>query len=67
MRIFFAVSRRHFPENIFVHIFYNNGAVITHEAKKLKQLLRNGELNPGARYRNENISLMDIKRANSQH
>lgn len=30
-------------------------------------LLRNGELNPNARYRNENISLMDIKRANDQH
>lgn len=30
-------------------------------------LLRNGELNPTARYRNENITLMDIKRANDQH
>lgn len=29
-------------------------------------LLRNGEKNPNARYRNENVSLMDIKRANSQ-
>lgn len=29
-------------------------------------LLRNGEANPNARYRNENISLMDIKRANNQ-
>ena len=29
-------------------------------------LLANGEVNPKARYRNENISLMDIKRANSQ-
>lgn len=28
--------------------------------------LRNGEKNPNARYRNEHISLMDIKRANSQ-
>lgn len=30
-------------------------------------LLARGEKNPNARYRNENISLMDIKRANSQH
>lgn len=29
-------------------------------------LLRNGEKNPNARYRNEHISLMDIKRANDQ-
>lgn len=29
-------------------------------------LLANGEKNPNARYRNENISLVDIKRANSQ-
>lgn len=29
-------------------------------------LLRNGERNPNARYRNENISLMDMKRANNQ-
>ncbi len=29
-------------------------------------LLRNGEKNPDARYRNEHISLMDIKRANNQ-
>lgn len=29
-------------------------------------LLRNGEKNPNARYRNEHISLMDIKRANNQ-
>lgn len=29
-------------------------------------LLANGEKNPNARYRNEHISLMDIKRANSQ-
>jgi len=29
-------------------------------------LLANGEVNPKARYRNEHISLMDIKRANSQ-
>ncbi|MGN0212865.1 MAG: EFR1 family ferrodoxin [Muribaculaceae bacterium] len=29
-------------------------------------LLRNGEKNPNARYRNENVSLMDIKRANNQ-
>lgn len=29
-------------------------------------LLRNGEKNPNARYRNEHVSLMDIKRANSQ-
>ena len=29
-------------------------------------LLSNGEVNPKARYRNEHISLMDIKRANSQ-
>lgn len=28
--------------------------------------LRNGEKNPNARYRNEHISLMDIKRANNQ-
>lgn len=28
--------------------------------------LRNGEKNPKARYRNENVSLMDIKRSNSQ-
>lgn len=28
--------------------------------------LRNGEKNPNARYRNEHVSLMDIKRANSQ-
>ena len=30
-------------------------------------LLRRGEVNPNARYRNEHISLMDIKRANNQH
>lgn len=29
-------------------------------------LLGRGEVNPNARYRNENISLMDIKRANNQ-
>lgn len=29
-------------------------------------LLRNGEVNPNARYRNEHISLMDIKLANNQ-
>lgn len=29
-------------------------------------LLARGEVNPNARYRNENISLVDIKRANSQ-
>lgn len=29
-------------------------------------LLRNGEVNPNARYRNEHISLMDIKKANNQ-
>lgn len=29
-------------------------------------LLRNGEVNPNARYRNEHISLMDIKKSNSQ-
>lgn len=29
-------------------------------------LLRRGEANPNARYRNEHISLMDIKRANNQ-
>jgi len=29
-------------------------------------LLANGEMNPGARYRNEHVSLMDIKRANSK-
>lgn len=29
-------------------------------------LLRRGEVNPNARYRNENISLADIKRANNQ-
>lgn len=29
-------------------------------------LLANGEKNPNARYRNENISLMDLKRANNQ-
>lgn len=29
-------------------------------------LLRNGEANPNARYRNEHVSLMDIKRANNQ-
>ena len=29
-------------------------------------LLRNGEKNPNARYRNEHISLMDIKRTNNQ-
>lgn len=29
-------------------------------------LLRNGEVNPNARYRNEHVSLMDIKRANNQ-
>ncbi|MDO4172372.1 MAG: EFR1 family ferrodoxin [Prevotellaceae bacterium] len=29
-------------------------------------LLRNGEKNPNARYRNEHVSLMDIKMANSQ-
>lgn len=29
-------------------------------------LLARGEVNPNARYRNENVSLMDIKRANSQ-
>lgn len=28
--------------------------------------LRNGEKNPNARYRNEHVSLMDIKRANNQ-
>ena len=30
-------------------------------------LLKRGEVNPNARYRNEHISLMDIKRANNQH
>lgn len=30
-------------------------------------LLARGEANPNARYRNEHISLMDIKRANNQH
>lgn len=29
-------------------------------------LLRNGEVNPNARYRNEHVSLMDIKKSNSQ-
>lgn len=29
-------------------------------------LLRNGEVNPNARYRNEHVSLADIKRANNQ-
>lgn len=29
-------------------------------------LLARGEKNPNARYRNEHISVMDIKRANSQ-
>ena len=29
-------------------------------------LLANGEKNPNARYRNEHVSLMDIKRANRQ-
>lgn len=29
-------------------------------------LLRNGEVNPKARYRNEHVSLMDIKKSNSQ-
>lgn len=29
-------------------------------------LLSRGEVNPNARYRNENVSLMDIKRANNQ-
>lgn len=29
-------------------------------------LLRNGEVNPNARYRNEHVSLMDIKESNSQ-
>lgn len=29
-------------------------------------LLRNGEVNPNARYRNEHVSLVDIKRANNQ-
>ncbi len=28
-------------------------------------LLANGEVNPDARYRNEHVSVMDIKRANS--
>lgn len=28
--------------------------------------LRNGEKNPQARYRNEHVSLIDIKRANNQ-
>lgn len=30
-------------------------------------LLRNGEKNPNARYRNEHVSLMDVKLANNQH
>lgn len=34
--------------------------------KEVGPFLSNGERNPNARYRNENVSLMDIKRANSQ-
>ena len=29
--------------------------------------LSRGELNPDARYRNENVSLADLRAANSQH
>lgn len=29
-------------------------------------LLANGEINPNARYRNEHVSLYDLKQANSQ-
>ena len=36
-------------------------------AKSDDPLLNHGELNPNARYRNEHISLMDIRLANSQH
>lgn len=35
-------------------------------AKTDNPLFANGELNPNARYRNEHVSLMDLKRANNQ-
>ncbi len=44
-------------------------AVLTIRFAKLEDdpLLSRGELNPDARYRNENVSLADLRAANSQH